>query len=209
MPTDRSSIQQLLPIRQDGEEFMVNARDLHAFLGVGKTFPTWIKDRIKQLGLEEKRDFICNTCRGSSYNGRGGDRRTKDYHITLNAAIQIAAQEKTARPLIVQKFIESIRDVSALWEAIRNIDLPDDLPDPMYVYAIRNPHTGNIKIGVSKDPEARLKQLRVGNDADLHLVLVQQVEAPNRFRDERLAHQQNRKLRLRGEWFRPGAHLDS
>lgn len=208
MPT-KADIQQLLPIRQDGEAFMVNARDLHAFLGVGKTFANWIKDRIRQLGLEEKRDFICNTWRGSRYNGRGGDRWTKDYHITLNVAIQIAAQEKTARPLVVQKFIESIRDVSALWEAIRNIDLPDDLPDPMYVYAIRNPDTGNIKIGVSKDPEARLKQLRVGNDADLHLILVQQVEAPNRFRDERLAHQQNQELRLRGEWFRPGAHLDS
>lgn len=77
----------------------------------------------------------------------------------------------------------------------------------MYIYAIKNPDTGNIKIGISKDPEARLKQLRVGNDADLRLVLVEKIEAPNRFQDERLAHLKNQYLRIRGEWFRSGARL--
>ncbi|WP_074168067.1 antA/AntB antirepressor family protein [Candidatus Arsenophonus triatominarum] len=35
----------------------VNARDLHAFLEIGKDFTTWIKDRIKQYGFAENIDL--------------------------------------------------------------------------------------------------------------------------------------------------------
>jgi len=36
----------------------VNARDLHAFLEVGKDFSTWLKDRIQQYGFIEGTDFV-------------------------------------------------------------------------------------------------------------------------------------------------------
>ncbi|MFS1538731.1 MAG: antA/AntB antirepressor family protein [Candidatus Phlomobacter fragariae] len=36
----------------------VNARDLHAFLEIGKDFTTWIEDRIKQYEFVEGDDFI-------------------------------------------------------------------------------------------------------------------------------------------------------
>ncbi|WP_334472229.1 antA/AntB antirepressor family protein [Arsenophonus sp. PmNCSU2021_1] len=36
----------------------VNARDLHAFLDIGKDFTTLIKNRIKQYGFVEGDDFI-------------------------------------------------------------------------------------------------------------------------------------------------------
>ncbi len=36
----------------------VNARELHAFLEIGKDFSTWIKDRIHQYKFEEGSDFI-------------------------------------------------------------------------------------------------------------------------------------------------------
>lgn len=36
---------------------VVDARELHAFLQVGKDFSTWIKDRIAQYGFEQGRDF--------------------------------------------------------------------------------------------------------------------------------------------------------
>ena len=183
----------------------VDARELHAFLEVGKHFASWISDRIDQFGFVEDQDYAIVVC-DSGKSGRGGNRRSRDYCLTINSAIQIAAAEKSTRPLIVQKFIESIQDVSALWDAIRNIELPDDLPEPMYVYAIKNPDTGNIKIGVSKDPEGRLKQLQVGNDAVL--VLMQQVSAPHRFQDEKLLHNKNSQLQVRGEWFRPSATIN-
>ncbi|WP_039761947.1 antA/AntB antirepressor family protein, partial [Bartonella queenslandensis] len=36
----------------------VNARELHAFMEIGKRFATWIKDRINQYTFEEGKDFI-------------------------------------------------------------------------------------------------------------------------------------------------------
>ncbi|MBU2729713.1 antA/AntB antirepressor family protein [Acidithiobacillus caldus] len=190
----------------DEEMLVVNARDLHGFLDVGKVFAAWIQERIKQHRLVENIDFSISTCSAGGKGSAGGRPKT-EYHLSLKSAIFIVAQEKNSRPLVVQKFIESVQDVCALWDAIRNIELPEDIPHPMYVYAIKNPDTGNIKIGISKDPEARLKQLRVGNDADLRLVLVEKIEAPDRFQDERFAHLKNQYLRIRGEWFRSGARL--
>lgn len=35
-----------------------NARDLHAFLGVGRDFSNWIKDRIEKYGFTEGVDFV-------------------------------------------------------------------------------------------------------------------------------------------------------
>ncbi|MDR2194716.1 MAG: antA/AntB antirepressor family protein [Treponema sp.] len=35
----------------------VNARDLHASLGVGRDFSTWIKDRIEKYGFTEGSDY--------------------------------------------------------------------------------------------------------------------------------------------------------
>ena len=42
----------------DGTIQTVNARDLHAFLGVGKDFSNWMKDRIQQYGFVENQDFV-------------------------------------------------------------------------------------------------------------------------------------------------------
>ena len=39
----------------------VNARDLHAFLGVGKDFSNWIKKQIERARLVEGRDYIVIT----------------------------------------------------------------------------------------------------------------------------------------------------
>lgn len=36
----------------------VNARDLHAFLGVGKRFASWITERIEQFGFTAGQDFV-------------------------------------------------------------------------------------------------------------------------------------------------------
>ena len=36
---------------------LVNARDLHTALDVGRDFPTWIKDRIEKYGFVEGEDY--------------------------------------------------------------------------------------------------------------------------------------------------------
>ena len=88
----------------------INARELHAFLEVGKDFSTWIKDRIEQYGFLENQDFICSPILGS--NGRGGHNR-KDYHLTLDMAKELAMVErndkgKQARYKILEHSLEIV-----------------------------------------------------------------------------------------------------
>ncbi|KEO35324.1 antA/AntB antirepressor family protein, partial [Escherichia coli 5-366-08_S4_C1] len=37
---------------------LCNARNLHAFLGIGKMFAHWIKDRLGEYGFVENQDFV-------------------------------------------------------------------------------------------------------------------------------------------------------
>ena len=39
-------------------EMLINARELHDKLNVGRDFTTWIKDRIKKYSFDENVDFI-------------------------------------------------------------------------------------------------------------------------------------------------------
>lgn len=72
----------------------VNARDLHAFLEVGKVFAAWIQERIKQYDFLENQDFVCFPILESK--GRGGSNR-KDYHLTLDTAKELAMVERNAK----------------------------------------------------------------------------------------------------------------
>lgn len=101
-------------------------------------------------------------------------------------------------PKFKTKIFKHLNDLSIIQEALNNFEVPDDLPD-MYVYAIRESETGCIKLGISKHPEERLKQLQVGNSQKLELVAYKKAE--NRFKDEKLAHSDNQDKRIRGEWF--------
>ncbi|MBU2853364.1 antA/AntB antirepressor family protein [Acidithiobacillus ferriphilus] len=91
-------LSQLLPIQSTAlnEEALptVNARDLHTFLGVGKDFSNWIKDRIQQHEFVEDQDVIVFAKFGE--NPKGG-RPAKDYALTLDAAKHIAMSEHTPK----------------------------------------------------------------------------------------------------------------
>ena len=101
-------------------------------------------------------------------------------------------------PKLWVDLVASIDSLGTLVRAIQDFEVPDDLPD-MYVYAIREKDTGNVKLGISRDPHARLKQLQTGNASPLELVAYRKAE--NRFADERTLHTDASKYRIRGEWF--------
>ena len=76
----------------------VNARELHAFLEVGKDFSTWIKDRIEQYGFSEGQDYaVFDSPELGNQTGRGGDRRSKTYAISLNMAKELAMVERNEK----------------------------------------------------------------------------------------------------------------
>ncbi len=76
----------------------VDARELHAFLGVGKDFSTWIKDRIKEYQFVENQDFVCSPILGSKNmsSGRGGHNRLV-YSLALDMAKELSMVERTEK----------------------------------------------------------------------------------------------------------------
>lgn len=70
----------------------INARELHAGLGIVRDFPTWFKDQIKARNLIENKDYI--VFHGQVENPLGGRPRT-EYFLTIRAAKHITAMSRT------------------------------------------------------------------------------------------------------------------
>ena len=88
--------------------------------------------------------------------------------------------------------------------ALDAFEVPEDMLG-MYVYAIRNTATGSIRLGISRNPSERLKQLQAGNDCDLEIVATR--PAVNGFSDKKALLKRNADVRLSGEWFKASATL--
>jgi phage anti-repressor protein len=81
-----------------------NARDLHAFLGVGKDFSSWVKAQIARAHLVEGSHFVSSPSRGSS------GQHTIEYQLTLEAGKQVAMMSETDKGFQVRDyFIECER----------------------------------------------------------------------------------------------------
>ena len=80
---------------------LVNARDLHTFLDVGKRFASWIVERIAEYGFVENQDFmIISQVREKI--GRG--RPAKDYHLPLDTAKELAMVERNEKGRQVRRY---------------------------------------------------------------------------------------------------------
>jgi hypothetical protein len=120
-------------------------------------------------------------------------------NLTMAIALRYIVKANTTLGLVVmEKAVTNGAVLKAVLEALQDFETPDDLPE-MFVYAIRNTVTGNIKLGISRNPDVRLKQLQTGNDCRLELVAYR--PAHNRFSDERALHIENNSNRISGEWF--------
>ncbi|MGC8605920.1 MAG: antA/AntB antirepressor family protein, partial [Desulfomonilaceae bacterium] len=91
-------IEKVKGVMQNHDQSLCNARDLHAFLEVGKMFANWIQDRIRQHGFVENQDFVCLPILASKDQpaGRGGHNRM-EYHLTIEAAKHISMAEHTPK----------------------------------------------------------------------------------------------------------------
>lgn len=105
---------------------------------------------------------------------------------------------------MLREILESDKSMKDIIDALDSFEIPNDLPD-MYVYAIRETESGRVKLGISRDPERRLKTLQTGNSQKLELVGTR--IAPNRFDDETEVHKLNSDSHVRGEWFESTAKL--
>lgn len=69
----------------------------------------------------------------------------------------------------------------------------------MYIYLIKNSEESYYKIGVSKDPKKRIKELNTGNSAKL--LLVDMFETDYAYKIEGTLHRKYSYLKKHLEWF--------
>ena len=79
----------------------VSARELHAFLGVGRDFTNWVKGRISEYDFVENQDFVVFAQTGE--NSTGG-RPSTEYYITLDMAKELSMVERNDKGKQARKY---------------------------------------------------------------------------------------------------------
>ncbi len=109
----------------------VNARDLHGFLESGQEFANWIKSRIIRYSFIENKDFLVFD---KIIKNPDGGRPSKEYHLTLDMAKQLAMVENNERGLQARlHFIECERVARAVKVSAA---LPAPMSDPSHHKAL-------------------------------------------------------------------------
>lgn len=129
----------------------VRGRDVHAFLGIGKDFTTWMRVQIERARLKEGRDFIVETgaeqfpqkgenlpaqdCALSDQgvSGKGGRARL-EWHLTLDAAKHVGLISGTDRGYELREyFIEAEKRLRATTPSAPAV--PQTLPEALRLAA--------------------------------------------------------------------------
>jgi anti-repressor protein len=114
-------------IPQDREgHTMIDARQLHAWLGVKDRFHQWVQRRVTEYGFEEGTDFCTNMCKT-----RGRPRT--DYLLTLDTAKEVAMVERTERGRMTRRyFIEMERSAHQMAATLATQGQSSAIPDSFF-----------------------------------------------------------------------------
>ena len=109
-----------LPINNTTGSNLVNARDLHGFLGVKRDFSTWIKDRIEKYDFSENEDY---TVLKYDYLGnilsirlpKSGESDTQnvsriEYALTLDMAKELSMIENNDKGRMARKYFIEVEN---------------------------------------------------------------------------------------------------
>ena len=125
-------------------------------------------------------------------------KRINTYHVPLNLALSlVSGYDFVTRSKLIDILLERIENQSLVMDAIKDFDMSEIEDKSLYI--IRNDDTGNLKIGISVDPYARLKALQTGCDG--HLSIVATVDTKNGYQDESAIHGMMIENNIHGEWF--------
>lgn len=184
---------------EQGDVWFV-AADVCKVLEIGN-----VSQAMTRLDADDKGDVNTNV---ASSNGVTQKRSLTIINESGLYSLILASRKPSAnrfKKWVTSEILPSLRETHNLIEALNNFEVPDDIPD-MYVYAIKNTDTGNIKLGISKNPEQRLKQLQTGCDGKLELMAYR--KADNGYRDELQLHHENNQYAIHGEWFTKDAKFN-
>lgn len=107
---------------------LVNARDLHHFLQVGRDFSNWIKSRISDYNFIENEDYTCSPNLASGENQGlsrfwGGHNRI-DYHITLDMAKELCMLERSELGQQARRYFIQMEKAARRLAQQQQLDIP-------------------------------------------------------------------------------------
>lgn len=110
---------ELLPIYEnENKEKLVNARELHSIMKIGRDFTNWIKDRIKKYNFIQNEDYILTFA-------KIGERQNvikHEYYLTVNMAKELAMIENNEIGRKIRRyFIEVEKRYKTIVETPQNI----------------------------------------------------------------------------------------
>jgi anti-repressor protein len=105
-----NTIEAFVPVTSNvvGDEVIqtANARNVHSYLGVGKDFSNWIKDRIEAYGFSEGSDYIVveilSTPNLANANSR--PQKLKEYFVSIDMAKELSMVDRGERGKEVRKY---------------------------------------------------------------------------------------------------------
>ena len=102
-------MEQLISLTNEKGAQMVDARELHTFLEIGKFFSNWIKDRIDEYGFEEGKDFLPKLAKST------GGRQKKEYLLTLDTAKELAMVERSEKGKQARRYFIEVEKQFKKW----------------------------------------------------------------------------------------------
>ncbi len=120
-------MEEIIKITEKDGRRAVNARELHAFLGVGKDFSSWIKERISKYEFVENQDFEVFTEIGENPNG---GRPTIEYALSIDMAKELSMVENNERGRQARKYFIECEKV-AMGKAMPSYQIEDPIERAM------------------------------------------------------------------------------
>lgn len=142
---------------KDKKTNLVNARDLHEFLEVGRDFSNWFKARVKKYEFIENSDYIVFAKTGEPdtevvINGRP----KTEYGITLSMAKELSMVENNDKGKTARKyFIQAEKDAVALAETLKH-GIDNDLKA---IDSIESKYADKINAGKHKVIKSFLREV--------------------------------------------------
>lgn len=149
----------------------VNARELHAFLGVGRDFSTWIKNKIEKYDFVENKDY-CKLYYDSfgnriSHLPQSGEQENKglpvfkiEYVLTLNMAKELAMLENNDKGKEARKyFIKCEEEFRAMRELSHHHPSPEELKWKKWEYLSKTLEKINDEKQIKAITSAFLKEV--------------------------------------------------
>ncbi len=119
---------EIIKIINKNNQQLVNARELHNYLGSKQDFSTWIKARIEKYDLVENADFeVCKP--PQNYGATQSLNPAIEYYLTLDCAKQLAMVENNEKGKLARLyFIESEKKYK---ESLSKFQLPSNYKEAL------------------------------------------------------------------------------